>query len=167
MRHWRRALRHVFGSWFALPRAFPRATRTAIEAAIAHSEVTHLGEICFAVESRLPLGEVLRGLTSRRRAVQLFAGLGVWETEANTGVLIYVLLAEHAVEIFVDRGVARRVSSEHWEAICVAMGERFAQGDFRAGALEGVAAAAQLLKLHFPSVGRVNRNELPDEPVLL
>jgi hypothetical protein len=47
---------------------------------------------------------------TRQRAVTMFGKLRVWDTEHNNGVLIYVLLAEHAIEIVADRGVARHVS---------------------------------------------------------
>ncbi|UUZ50200.1 hypothetical protein LP420_09650 [Massilia sp. B-10] len=47
----------------------------------------------------------------RQRAVGLFAEYGVWDTEDNCGVLIYVNLAERKVEIVADRQIAphRRV----------------------------------------------------------
>lgn len=159
---------HAFRAWWLLPRAFPRRVREAIAAAIAASERRHRGEIVFAVESRLPLLAVARGLTPRRRAAQLFAALGVWETEQNSGVLIYVLLAERALEIVVDRGAARRVPQAQWDAICRAATAAFARGDHAAGALAAVDAVGDLLAAHFPAGdGGRNPNELDDAPVLL
>jgi uncharacterized membrane protein len=63
---------------------------------------------------------------TRQRAVTMFGKLRVWDTEHNNGVLIYVLLAEHAIEIVADRGVARHVSQAQWQAMVARMAARFA-----------------------------------------
>lgn len=163
-----RLFANVFRGWFLLPRTFPRRVLAAVQARIAASERTHRGEIVFAVESRLPLLPLLRGLTPRRRAVQVFAGLGVWETEQNSGVLVYVLLAEHAIEIYVDRGAARRVPQQRWDDICSATAAAFARGAYEGGALAAVDAVGVLLREHFPAAENArNPNELDDAPVLL
>jgi len=72
-------------------RHFPPATLDAIQHSIAASEHQHLGEICFAVEGGLPIGEVLARRTPRERAHDVFARLRVWDTDNNTGVLVYIL----------------------------------------------------------------------------
>jgi uncharacterized membrane protein len=90
----------------------------------------------------------------------------VWDTEANNGVLVYVLYAEHAVEIIADRGIARRVPQEDWDAICRAVEQDFHAGAFREGALRAVHGIAALLERHFPHA-RGDGNELPDQPRLL
>ncbi len=81
----------------------------AIEDAIGLSESTHSGEIRFAVEGALEPHDVWAGKTPRARALEVFARLGVWDTEANNGVLIYLLLADRDVEIVADRGLNGRV----------------------------------------------------------
>ena len=72
------------------------------------SERRHTGEIRVCVEAGLPFSYLWRGATARERAVQMFGKLRVWDTEHNNGVLIYLLLAEHRIEIIADRGLARR-----------------------------------------------------------
>ena len=91
----------------------------------------------------------------------------VWDTEHNTGVLFYVLMAEHRIEIVADRGIAARVTATEWEAICARMRDDYARGQWREGSLAGIAAAHALLAQHFPSDGTDNPDELPDRPVLL
>ena len=161
-----RLLANAGRAWWLLPRAFPRRVRDAVAAAIAASERRHRGEIVFAVESRLSPLDVVRGLTPRRRAAQLFAGLGVWETEQNSGVLIYVLLADRQVEILADRGINRRVGEATWQAICRDMETAFRDGRFHAGALAGVQAISQVLTTHFPAHG-ANPDELPNAAIIL
>jgi len=124
--------------------------------------------VCFAVESSLPIGAVLAGHDARWRAGEVFARLRVWDTEANNGVLVYLLLADHRIEIVADRGVAARVDDAQWRAVCAAMETRLRQGDPEGAALAGVAAVSALLAIHFPrGAGDIRRNELPDLPQIL
>ncbi|MEO1765956.1 TPM domain-containing protein [Thiobacter aerophilum] len=161
-----RLLRHlVFPPWWLRVR-FPRRTLMAIKEAIRASEQTHRGQIRFAVEASLPLPALLRDITPRRRGLEVFAQLGVWDTEENNGVLIYVLLADRDVEIVADRGIARHVPVQAWQAIARRMESAFRQGRFEEGALAGIAAVGGLLARHFPASG-TSANELPDWPLLL
>lgn len=167
MARMQRLLRNLFAGWFQLRAHFSEALLEEIAQAIAAGERTHRGEVRLAVESRLAPGAVLGGLTARARAGQVFAQLGVWDTEHNSGVLIYLLLAEHRIEIVADRGIARRVAQGEWDAIGARMREHFGQGRWREGCLDGIASAHALLARHFPSDGEGRLDELPDRPVLL
>ncbi|HEX9397205.1 MAG TPA: TPM domain-containing protein [Burkholderiales bacterium] len=159
-----RAFRHlVTPHWLAL-RAYPPASLKEIEQAIKASERQHAGEMRFAVEAGLPLHFLKFG--PRRRAEALFSELRVWDTAHNNGVLLYVQLVDRAIEIVADRGIAARVEQAEWNVICRAMEERFRQGQFREGALEGIAQATRVLARHFPPHGRP-ANELPDKPAVL
>lgn len=167
MARMRRMLINLFGGWFQLRRRFPATLLDEMGEAIAAGERSHLGEVRFAIESRLAPLAVLEGLDSAARARQVFAQLRVWDTEHNSGVLFYVLMAEHRLEIVADRGIAAKVAAGEWNDICVRMQERFARGQWRDGSLEGIAAANALLARHFPGDGQSNPDELPDRPVLL
>jgi uncharacterized membrane protein len=161
-----RWLKHLIARTSAA-RHFPPKTLDAIQHAIAASEHRHLGEICFAVEGGLPFAEVLSGRQSRERAQAAFARLRVWDTEQNTGVLVYVLIADHAIEIVADRGIAAKVAETEWSAICALMQRAFAADEYEKGALDGVAAITEILARHFPAHGQRNADELPDRPVIL
>lgn len=162
-----RLLANLFRGWFQLRRSFPAALLEDIRSAIGASERTHQGEIRFAIESRLPALAVLDGLDAPTRARQVFSDLRVWDTERNSGVLFYVLLAEHRIEIVADRGIAVQVSPPQWAAICASMRECFARDQWRQGSLDGIAAAHALLLQHFPANGEAPVDELPDRPILL
>jgi uncharacterized membrane protein len=110
---------------------------------------------------------VLHGVDARDRARQVFGQLQVWDTEHNTGVLLYVLMAEKRIEIVADRGIAGRVGQGAWDDICAVMRESYAPGRWRDGSLAGIDAAHTLLARYFPSDGTANPDELPDRPVLL
>jgi uncharacterized membrane protein len=114
----------------------------------------------------LPPAALWRDTSPRQRAAELFASERVWDTEENSGILIYVELADRRVEILADRGIAARVAQAEWDAICRAMEQAFGAGRWREGALAAVARASELLAEHFPA-GEHNPNELPDRPLML
>jgi len=161
-----RLLRHLLlPDWF-VQRVFVRADLAAIGDAIAACEKSHRGELRFVVEGALPLPALWRDLSPRARGVELFAQQRVWDTEENTGILIYVQLVDRKVEILADRGIAARVSQAEWDAICRVMEASFRRGEWRQGALQAVTRAGELLARHFPA-GAGNPNELPDQPLVI
>ena len=147
-------------------RAFPRASLRVIKQAITASESTHMGEVRFVVEGALDSASLFAGQSARERAIELFSHLRIWDTEHNSGVLIYLLLADRQVEIVADRGIHAKAGTHAWAAICAAMEAAFKQGDFEKGVLKGIHAVTRQLTEHFPA-GTGNRNELPDKPVVL
>jgi len=151
----------------AARRLFPASALDRIQETIADGELRHNGQVCFAIEGALPLSQLVRGRGARERAHEAFSHLRVWDTQHNSGVLIYLLVADHAIEIVADRGIAARVPESEWAEICAAMRERFAAGDFVGGAIDAIEKVTVLLAAHFPSDGSAKTNELPDRPVLL
>jgi len=159
-----RILKHLLvPHWFAL-RHFPKSSLRKIEEAIKVSERQHDGELRFAVEGALPF-HFLK-FSARRRAEALFSELRVWDTEHNSGVLIYVQLVDRRIEIVADRGIAAKVEQAEWEAVCRRMEELFKQKQYLDGALEAIERITRILARQFPPRGR-NPNELPDKPVVL
>lgn len=166
MGRWRRLLRHVCAA--PAGRRFPATTLDRIAAAIAAGERRHRGEVCFAIESALPARRVLAGVDARLRAGEAFAALRVWDTADNNGVLVYLLLADHAIEIVADRGLDGRVAQARWQQVCDLMRVRLQAGEFEAGALAAVEAVSALLAEHWPELADgPGENELPDRPRLL
>ena len=136
-------------------------------AARGGSEKHHSGEIRVCIEAGLPVSYVKRDAPPRERAVMMFSKLRVWDTEYNNGVLIYLLLAEHAIEIVADRGVARHVDAAEWQRIAGTMSAAFKAGQFEAGLNQAIDAVDALLAKHYPlAPGETNPNELPDAPYL-
>ncbi len=146
--------------------AFSADTLAEIGQAITAGEQRHRGELRLIVENSMPSDAVWADVTNRQRAIALFAEYGVWDTEDNCGVLVYVNLAEHKVDIVVDRGIGRIIAQETWQDVCRTMTQGFARGDFRSSTLAAVERINTLLAEHFPSAG-VRANELPDHPLVL
>jgi hypothetical protein len=160
-----RLLMNLFGGWFRLQRWFPQPKMRAIRDAIAAGERGHAGELCLAVESRYSPWAVLGGLQPRERAHQLFSLLRVWDTQANSGVLLYLQLAERRVEIVADRGISARVAPEAWQALCADFAREVAAGGADAAVMSCLARINALLVEHFPAAAD-NPRELPDDPVV-
>ena len=168
MAHWlARLIKHRLFDEDDAQRLLGKDALARIEARVGSSEKRQSGEIRVVVEAGLPLSYLRRNATPRDRAVKLFGKLGVWDTERNNGVLIYLLLAEHAIEIVADRGLNRRVDAAEWAQIAASMQGAFQNGDFEGGLLRAVDAVDALLVRHFArqaSDGDVN--ELPDAPLV-
>lgn len=161
-----RLMRHlVLPDWWVL-RAFPKQTLTRLEQAVAASEHGHRGEVRFVVEASLPLRELLLDDSPRARAIELFSRLRVWDTEHNSGVLIYVQLIDRQVEIVADRGINARVGEAFWSAVCRRMESAFRDGQFESGTLQALDKITAALVEHFPASGD-NPDELPNTPVVL
>ena len=161
-----RFLRHLAMTPWTARRCFPEADLDAIQAEVAAGEKRHRGEVRFVVEAELTTAQLWGGMRARARAIQVFSMLQVWNTEENTGILLYLLLADRNVEIIADRGIQAKVTEGEWRAICAQMEEHFRANRFRDGAIAGVRAASELLAKHFPA-GEANPNELPDRPVVM
>ena len=162
----KRILCHLTMTQGQVHRAFPHSALKAIEQAIEASETTHTGEVRFVVEGALDGAPLFSGQTARQRAVALFSQLQIWDTEHNTGVLIYLLLADRAVEIVADRGIHTKAGAHAWVAICHDMEAAFKAAKFEGGAVGGIQAVTGQLVDHFPAGGG-NANELPDKPLVI
>lgn len=137
-----RVLRHLLTTHWSALRRFPPAVITSIEEAVSEAEAAHAGQIRFVVESALDLPHLWHGVSARQRALQVFAQLGIWDTAANNGVLMYLLLADRVVEIVADRGIATQVAQSEWESICRQMEVDFRAGQFLEGSTQASAAWA-------------------------
>lgn len=163
MNRFARILKHRWLDETDAERTLGRDALQRLEARVAASERQHGGEIRLCVEAGLPLSYLWRKAAPRERALAMFGKLRVWDTEANNGVLIYLLLAEHAIEIVADRGLVRHVPQGQWDALVGAMAQAFRARRFEQGLAQAIDAVHALLVQHFPlAEGQANPNELPD-----
>lgn len=160
-----RALRHLFAP--SLRRSFPATALQAITDAIAAGERRHGGQVMFAVEADLPLRALWQRVTPRQRAEQAFAQLRTWDTENNNGVLVYLLLADHAIELVADRGLRGRVGQPQWQAVCAHMQDQLREGDLQHAVLLAIAEVSEILAGHYPPGSGSRDDALPDSPQLL
>jgi uncharacterized membrane protein len=164
--NWKRLWRHAITDRGSVTRAFPERVLDRIEREIGDAERAHGGQVLFVVEAALPLARVFAGLSPRQRALEVFGLARAWDTAENNGVLVYLLLADHDVEIVADRGIHARVGDAGWQAICATMEAQFRGGHFEDGALAGIDAVSRLLLREYPRTAE-GSNELPNRPLVL
>ena len=162
----KRIVKHLLVTHGQVRRAFPHSALREIEQVIKASEAEHTGEIRFVVEGGLDGMPLFKGQSARERAIDLFSQLRMWDTQDNSGLLIYLLLADRAVEIVADRGISAKVSPHEWTKVCRQMEMAFKQSDYARGVVGGLQSVTHHLVEHFPADGR-SGNELPDKPVVL
>jgi uncharacterized membrane protein len=166
MKRLSRAIKHLCTTAAAGRRAFPEDTLKAIQAAIAEGERRHRAEVRMIVEAALSVPSAWNGVSARERARELYSHYRIWDTEENCGVLVYVNLADHKVEIVADRGVGRVISARDWQAVCRTMTQGFAQGDFHNSVIAALNQLNALLQEHYPDDGS-RRNQLSDKPLVI
>ena len=150
-------------------RAFPPETLQRLEQLVQRSESQHTGQIRLCVEGGLPYSYIWRDAAARERAVGLFGKLRTWDTEHNNGVLIYLLLADHAIEIIADRALSRAVPTAQWDAVIQALGQAFQQQAYAQGLEDAVLRVSALLIEYFPqsdAASGLPPDELPNAPVV-
>ena len=162
-----RLVRHRWAE-LHLRKNLPTSTLKELEQLIANSELGHTGQVRICVEAGLPWSYIWRDATPRQRAISLFGKLRVWDTEHNNGALIYLLLADHAIEIVADRALDRTMSPEQWQTLISDMQSAFQGGHFSVGLVTALERVSQHLKNHFPrkQSGVPAADNLPDAPVV-
>jgi len=162
-----RMLKHLITPPWRVRKVFPSRSLEAIEKAITESERSHVGELRFIVENALDYSDLWHGITARQRAIDVFSECRIWDTEQNSGVLIYLLLADRDVEIIADRGINAKVEPAAWLAICQDMENRFRTSEFEHGVIDGITAITKLLQQHFPARNSQNPNEIDNASIVL
>ncbi len=163
----KRLIQHWLNPYFRVAKYFPNSALQRLSERIAQSEHQHLGQIRFVVESRYSTAKVLRGLGTRERAWRWFGDLRVWDTERNSGVLIYICFADRAVEIVADRGISQCVSDETWQCICQQMSQAFRQRHYIDGLTQGLQSVDEILRVNLPRENGENVvDELPNDVII-
>lgn len=170
---WTRIIKHRWLDSADTRRLIPDDMAQRLSQRVTASERRHSGEVRLCVEASLPMSYLWRSGAAtplqpliRERAMSWFGRLGVWDTEHNNGVLIYLLLAEHAIEIVADRALNAHVDQSQWQAIVNRLGTRLRDGAFEDGLTQALEEVSALLVQHFPMPPETLRlNELPDTVV--
>ena len=147
----KRTSKHLLMTHWQVKRAFPARTARALAQALKDSQSAHVGQVHFTVEGALHSRALFKGQSAQQRALEVFSNLRVWDTEHNNGLLIYLLLADRAVEIVADRAIYSKVSSQEWDGICREMQTAFKAGNYEGGVVGGIQVVTQHLIQHFPA----------------
>ncbi|MCB1176141.1 MAG: TPM domain-containing protein [Leptospiraceae bacterium] len=161
-----RLFKHFFSGWFLSRKYFPEKVLSNIEVVIKDSEKRHNGEVVLAIEPSLPASFILSKKPIRERAIEIFSRLHVWDTENNSGILLYLNLADKALEIVADRGISSKIKDDFWRKIINNIQNEFSKSKFERGAILAISELTGILEENFPSDSK-DKNELPDKPVII
>lgn len=145
---------------------FSKEDLKKIESCVSNSEKLHTGEIKVILEENLPLFRILNGLKTKQRAEELFSERRIWDTEENTGILIYIQLVDKRIELLADRGIYKKIGQSTLDEICSKMETGFRSGNYLKSVIDAIEEFTKLLQKHFPA-GKQNPNELSDRPELI
>ncbi len=162
----RRTIQHEFFGASKVRALLPDASMLKIEAAISAGEARHSAELRFVVEASLDFSQIWSRTAPRERALAVFSNLRVWDTDANNGILLYVLLADHSVEIIADRAASRAVPQSHWDEICQRLAKAYRARDYLNGTIVAINEIHRLVEPHFPPAAS-NADELPNRPIVI
>ncbi|MBA2058422.1 TPM domain-containing protein [Psychrobacter cryohalolentis] len=161
-RWWRQVLFiPVLHSKWLTPAAKARLTER-----VTLAEQGHRGEVFLIVENHLPIQDAYHS-DCRDRAIDLFSEYRVWDTEENTGVLIYVNVCEHKLEIVADRGISAHVSPTVWRAMCDKAVVGIANQKTEESLTELLDEVGQVLRQYYHLEQNPSGNELSDTVVFL
>lgn len=109
---------------------------------------------------RLVPRQVKHSRASRLAKAQFYQQ-GVQLTPQHSGVLLFVSLAEHYVEIVADKGIHEKIGEAHWQAIIQEFVKHVQKGEIVEGFVAAIGACGDAMAKHYPP-GPVNKNELSD-----
>jgi len=150
----------------AIKRYFSKQDQAAIAHAVTEAEHGHIGEIQVVIEGHLPVNQAYFQNT-HMRARELFAELGVWDTEYNSGVLLYINLCERKVEIVIDRGIKTATQQIIWDEICQNMIAQLVKHQYREAVVSGVMKIGEVLNQFYAQSIKEQKNELANAPIIL
>ncbi|MGP9689567.1 TPM domain-containing protein [Psychrobacter sp. AOP22-C1-C5] len=133
---------------------------------VTSAERGHRGEVFLIVENHLPIQEAYY-IGCRERAIDLFSDYHVWDTEENTGVLVYVNICEHKLEIVADRGISAHVSPTVWRAMCEKAVSGIASKKTEESVGELLEEVGQVLRQYYQLEDNPSGNELSNTVVFL
>ncbi|SJN28115.1 TPM domain-containing protein [Psychrobacter sp. JB385] len=140
--------------------------RARLTKRVESAEQGHRGEVFLIVENHLPIEEAYH-INCRERAIDLFSEYRVWDTEENTGVLVYVNICEHQLEIVADRGISAHVSPTVWRAMCEKAISGIANKKTEESVAELLDEVGQVLRQYYQLEDNPSGNELSNTVVFL
>lgn len=160
-----RILKHWVMSPIPVTMAFPQSSLDAVSRCIEECETQTSAEFRLIIERSIPSKDLRGNITDADRAKELFGQYGVWDTEENNGVLIYLNLSDRAIEIYLDRAAARVIKQSELDGIVKRIEESFSMGLFERGVCDAFKELTKLLAPAFPN--KPVENPVPNEPVIL
>ncbi len=131
-----------------------------VVACIREAEKNTTGELRVYVETHCSYVDAID------RAWELFASLGMTETESRNAVLVYLALEDRQFAIVGDEQIYIKAGGPvFWEAAAAKLKAYLKSGQITEGLCVCVNELAHAMAQHFPYDPTITKNELPDEIV--
>lgn len=131
------------------------AEEQEIVEAIIEAEKNTSGEIRVHIEAHTRSNHF-------ERAQEVFHMLKMDNTKEGNGVLIYVAVNDRKFVICGDKGIDHVVPENFWDTTKDVIQQKFKEGKFKEGIIDGILMAGNELKAHFPWQAN-DTNELSNE----
>ena len=108
----------------------------------------------------------IKHLRASRTAREQFFIQGLQNTKDRTGILLFVSVAEHYVEVIADKGVNDVVPDGTWDKVVIDFVSKVKVGQHTEGFIAAIQDCGNILHKHFPA-DNDNSNELPNHLIEL
>lgn len=114
-----------------------------------------------------PIRRVFAGTGRLVRSVHLnamkaFVEEEIFKTRDRTGILLFISVFEHRIEVLGDTGINAKVSSEEWVEVVEHIRDGIKRGRLVEGLIEGIEMCGRLLEKSGVEIRPDDKNELPD-----
>ena len=114
-----------------------------------------------------PLQRLLAGSerldeTVHRRALQAFVEEEVFDTRDRTGILLFVSLREHRIEVVGDTGINQQVEADDWAEVVTRIRRGIQNDNLTEGLVEAIETCGRLLEEKGVDIRPDDENELTD-----
>lgn len=108
-------------------------------------------------------GQVRLALATHRRAMQAFVEKEVFSTRERTGILLFVSLLEHRIEVVGDAGINAKVDTDDWIGVVTTIQQHIKTGQLAEGLVQGIHQCGHLLEKAGVAIRSDDTNELADD----
>jgi putative membrane protein len=114
---------------------------------------------------RISLSETKVKEEVHQRALQAFYSNHLSSTQNRTGILLFISLLEHRVEILADSGIHTCVKEGAWNDIIQSLLSQIQNGQLTRGICHAVQECGKILTESFPAQGK-RSNQLPNHVLI-
>lgn len=108
-------------------------------------------------------GQDRLAVATHRRAMQAFIEKEVFTTRERTGILLFVSLLEHRIEVVGDAGINAKVETEDWVGVVTTIQQHMKAGQLAEGLVQGIHQCGHLLEKAGVAIRSDDTNELADD----
>ncbi len=112
---------------------------------------------------RLLAGQGLLARTVHHRAMRAFVEEEVFNTRDRTGILLFISMLEHRIEVLGDEGINRRVTADDWADVVLKIRTGIKQKKVAQGLIDAIDICGQLLERRGVDIRPDDSDELSNE----